>query len=93
MRKMYSKGQIKSLGNGYRHQIVCSTASDQYTVIACLPVASVNSISDMPKGIYLGLKGGVDVGVLDLIHGSPNWCDASGSNPMTITSITDTLLD
>ena len=92
MRKMYSKGQIKSLGNGYRHLIQIGTADTYYIIDVCLHTNSISSIDDLPEGLYLGLKERLYPGVLDLNTGI-NWCDADGSKPIAVTSIVDTLLD
>ncbi len=94
MRRMYSKGQIKGISNGYRHYLKLISGNVWYHVYATLPVSEIKAVTDIPAGLYPGLKDGVDFGFLGIeFPGGIAWNDENGSAVLEIDSIQDTLLD
>ncbi len=94
MRRMYSKGQIKGIANGYRHYLKLISGNVCYHVYATLPVSEIKSVTDIPAGLYIGLKDGVSFGFFGInFPGGLAWNDENGSHVLEIDSVQDTLLD
>ena len=95
MRKMYSKGQIKRIGKGYKHKLVFN---DTWVIYAWLDVEKVTDLSDIPLGLYPAISDSTNLRSATLLIGAEKyiitvWTDNADPSTLNEPSINDTLLD
>ena len=95
MRKMYSKGQIKRIGKGYKHKLVFDST---WAIYAWLDAEKVTSLSDIPLGLYPAIGESTSLKAATLLIGAEPqlitvWTCNAEPTTLTDPTISDTLLD